>query len=186
MCADYCNNLGLTFNSKKSKILVFSKSKIDLNSLRQIRLGNSLIDYVSTILYLGVTITSDRGFGFSAANDICTFYRASNSILNVLMKPDEVVLMHLLETNCIPILSYACSIKSFSARDMSECNIAMNNAIRKIFTFNRWESIRSLREAFGLGSVYDIFAEARKIFLKNLVHHHNSILRTIKNNMSVE
>ena len=186
MCADYCNNLGLTFNSKKSKILVFSKSKVDLSTIRPIRLGNRIIDYVSSIRYLGVTITSDRGFGYSASDDLRTFYRASNSILNVLLKPDKDVLMHLLTTNCVPILSYACSIKSFSARDMSDCNTAMNNAIRKIFTFKRWESIRSLREAFGLKSIYEIFSEARKKFLDNLVRHPNSILRILSNNLSLD
>ena len=32
--AKFCTNLGLSFNPKKSKVMVFSKSKIDLNSLR--------------------------------------------------------------------------------------------------------------------------------------------------------
>ena len=184
MSAKYCTNLGLTFNAKKSKVMVFSKSKVDFSSLRPIRLGSSSIEYVSSIRYLGVSISSDRGFGYSATNDIRTFYRASNSILNVLRKPEADVLMHLLATNCIPILTYACEIKNFSARDMCDCNTAINDAIRKIFTFKRWESVRSLREAFGQKSIYELFAEARKKFLDTLANHPNSILRSLCNNLS--
>ena len=44
MSAVYCTNLGLTFNAKKSKVMVFSKSKVDLSSLRPIRLDSSSIE----------------------------------------------------------------------------------------------------------------------------------------------
>ena len=186
MCGEYCEQLGLKFNPKKSRILVFSKSRVDLTSFKPIYLDGDKIEYATTVKYLGVTIVSDHGFCFSAKEDIHSFYCASNSILNVLRKPDEDVLMHLLMTNCIPILSYACSVKNFSASDMRECNTAMNNAIRKVFTFHRWESIRTLREGFGLKSVYEIFADANKTFLKNLIYHHNSVLHTICNHLSVE
>ena len=167
MCQNYCDNLGLAFNSKKSKVMVFSNSKVDLNALRKIRLGQSTIDYVESIRYLGVTLTSNHGLGYSAANDIRTFYRASNSILNVLKKPEENILMKLLATNCVPILNYACCVKSFSAHEMSNCNTALNDAVRKVFTFQRWESVRYLRDSFGIKSIYDTFAEARKKFLGN-------------------
>ena len=179
MCGDYCSKLGLVFNPKKSKVSVFSKSRVDLSTIKPISLAGSPIEYATSVRYLGVTIVSNRGFSVSAKDDISTFYRASNSILNVLRKPDEDVLMHLLITNCLPILSYACSVKSYSASDMRDCNVALNNAIRKVFTFNRWESIRSLREGFGLKSIYEIFAISRRYFLENLVNHHNCILRVI-------
>ena len=139
--AAYCNKLGLLFNQKNSKIIVFSKRKIDLSALKPIILNQSAIDYVSLIKYLGVTIVSDCGFTFSATNDIQTFYCAANLILMSLNKPNEKVLMQLLNTNCIPIITYACDVKSYSAQDMRDCNTAVNNANRKIFTFQCWESV---------------------------------------------
>ena len=41
-----------------------------------------------------------------------------------------------------------CDVKSYSAQDMRDCNTAVNNGIRKIFTFQRWESVRALRDGF--------------------------------------
>ena len=161
LCSEYCNSIALTFNPRKSKILVFLKSRVDLNNLAPITLNNSAIEYTDTIKYLGVSIISAKGFCFSAANDLRTFYRAANSLLSVLRKPSEEVLMHFLYTNCVPIITYACNVKEFSAKDVRDINTAINHAIRKIFSFNRWEGVRALREGCGMKSIYDIFADAK-------------------------
>ena len=132
--------------------------------------------------YLGTTIISENGFNFSACNDLRKFYRSTNSLLTVLHRPSEQVLMQLLYVNCLPIISYASEIKLYSAREMRDCNTAINDAIRKIFTFNRWESVRLLRESFGYKSIYQIFDEAKSRFSKSLESHHNQTLRLIYTN----
>ena len=43
MCGDYCSKLGLVFNPKKSKVLVFSKSRVDLSTIKPISLAGSPI-----------------------------------------------------------------------------------------------------------------------------------------------
>ena len=177
-CESYCREYCLSFNPLKSKILVFSKKTLDLTSLKPVTINGKPIDYIESIKYLGVLITSSKGFAFSATNDLRNFYRSSNSILNALHKPSEPVLMHLLYTNCVPTLTFACSVKVFSAKEMQDCTTALNNAIRRIFTFHRWESVRSLREAFDYKSVTDIFSEMSRKFLLSLPTHSNSIIRT--------
>lgn len=180
--AEYCNSIGLAFNPKKSRILVFSKRKIDLGSLKPVFLNNCVVEYVTSIKYLGVTIVSSNGLKFSASGDIRSFYRAANSILTALNKPSEEVLMQLLYTNCVPILTYACESKVFSAADMRDSNTAINNAIRKIFSFNRWESVRFLRENLEKKSIYEIFHNAKSKFQRSLALHRNSIIRCLGSN----
>ena len=85
--------------------------------------------------------------------------------------------MHLLYTNYVPILTYACGIKEYPSREMKNCNTALNNGIRKIFSYNRWESIRALREFFSYKSLIELFAESRKKFLTLLPMHHNHSIR---------
>ena len=177
LCSDYCNSMGITFNPLKSKILVFSKSKINHNDFQSIALDNSNIEYCDSVKYLGVSIVTEKSLCFSAANDLRKFYRATNSLLSVIQRPSEEVCMHLLYTNCIPVLTYACNVKEFSAKEMRDINTAINNAIRKIFSFNRWESVRALREGCGYKSIYDIFANARQKFNDSLISHSNPILR---------
>ena len=87
--------------------------------------------------------------------------------------------MQLLYTNCVPILTYGCAVKEFSAKEMTNCTVALNDAIRKIVSFKRWESVRSLRESFGYKSLYDIFAISSKKFRESLHSHRNCTLKTL-------
>ena len=128
------------------------------------------------IKYPGTIICVKGFFSFSASKELCNFDRSSNAILNVLNDPNQNVLMHLLSTNCVPTLTYACGVKSLSSKD----------AIRKIFSFNRWESVRDLRTYFGYKSLTEIFAIAGKKFLDSLPHHSNSLIRQIHAYVSPE
>ena len=178
--SDYCSEYGLAFNPSKSKILVFSKSKVDFSNYCPIYLAGMPIKYAQSVKYLGTTIVSNLGLTYSCTEDLRNFYRASNAILNTLKKPKEEVLMHLLYTNCVPILTYACSAKIYSSKEMRDCNTALNDAIRKIFGFHRWESVRHLREGLGYKSLYDIFAIATRKFAISSSTHHNSIVRRMQ------
>ena len=88
----------------------------------------------------------------------------------------EHVLVNLLYSNCVPILTYACDVKEFSARDMSDCNLAINNALRKVFGFSTWQSIRVLCELFNFKSIYKIFKTAQDRFLTQSKSHPNPII----------
>ena len=183
-CADYCERFCLNFNPKKSKVMVFSKSKIETGKYYGIYMNGQCIEYVTSIKYLGVTICSNPSFSFSASKDIANFYCSSNAILNALHKPDDCVLMHLLYTNCVPVLTYACGVKKFSSREMQDCNTALNNAIRRIFTYNRWESVRELRESLGYKSLTEIFNTTASNFFNSLSNHSNSFIREFHSHVS--
>ena len=103
--------------------------------------------------YLGATIVRGKQFAFTARPDLSSFFRATNAVLNVLRGAHEHTLIKLRYSNCVPILTYACAVKEYSATDMSDCNTAMNNVFRKIFGFSDWRSIRILRGIFGVKSL---------------------------------
>ena len=179
LCTNFFRELGLEFNSKKCKVVVFHKRHLDTSIYQPIYINSSKIDYVDTTTYLGMKIVSNRGFTFSAEDDLMSFYRAFNAILSTRGKPSDEILMQLMYTNCVSILTYGNGVKEFSSRQMTDCNTAVNNAIRRIFTFHRWESTRSLREGLGYKSLTELFAEAKANFLSSLSHHRNPILRTL-------
>ena len=137
------------------------------------------LDNVSEWKYLGTTLAAGKSFSFTARPDISSFLRATNSVLNVLNDAHEHTLLTLLYTNCLPILTYACAVKQYSASDMSDCNLAMNNAFRKIFGFRDWRSIRDLRKMFNFSSIYEIFIVAQDRFFESCCTHHNPIINFI-------
>ena len=97
--------------------------------------------------------------------------------MNVLSGAHEHTLLLLLYTNCVPILTYACAVKQYSAADMSDCNAIINNAFRKVFGFNEWQSVHVLREVFGFKSISEIFKTAENRFLSSCRVHVNPIIR---------
>ena len=185
-CAEYCNKFGLSFNAKKSKILIFSKKAQDKENHKPIYLNGDKVDYVDSVTYLGTTIVSEKGLSFSSSKDLLSFYRASNAILRATNRPSEDVLLHLLYSNCIPILTYACAVKDYPARQMQDCNTAVNDALRLIFGYNRWESVRQLRESFGYKSLTELFALHKKKFGNSLLNNRNSVISHIARNITFE
>ena len=56
-------------------------------------------------------------------------------------------------SHCVPSFPYASTMKDYSGRQMTKCTVALYDEIKKIFTFQRWESVRNLRECFGYSSL---------------------------------
>ena len=175
LCSEFCRQYCLSFNAKKSKVMIFGKIPLTL--------CGSGIDYVDEWKYLGVTIKNGRSLGFSARPDIASFFRACNAVIHSLPGAHEHTLVTLLYSNCVPILTYACAVKEYSSSDMSNCNTAVNNALRKVFGFSRWESIRILREMFGMKSLYDIFMVTQEKFLRTCRSHNNQIVTHIASHL---
>ena len=177
LCHEYCKKYCLDFDSKKSKIMIFGKSYNE--TIVPLRLSDEPIEFVSEWKYLGTTLVSGKRFSFSARPDISSFFRATNAVINVLKGAHEHTLLTLLHSNCVPILTYACAVKHYSSSDMSDCNVAMNNAFRKIFGFTDWRSIRTLRAIFGFKSLDDTFKVAQDRFLASCRSHQNPIVSFI-------
>ena len=124
LCSDFCQINCLSFNAKKSKVMIFGKTSTD--SVVPLVLGGSTIDYVDEWKYLGTTIKSGRSLGFNARPDIASFFRACNSVIHSLPGAHEHTLVMLLYSNCVLILTYTCAVKEYSASHISNCNTAIN------------------------------------------------------------
>ena len=183
ICVSYCKDFCLDFNVKKSKVMVVDKSAVNYDEIVPLRLNNSNLEFTNEYKYLGVIVSSGKGLNFPANQTIRSFHRAANSILHSRVKPDQRVLLRLLYSNCIPIISYACSVKEYSSADMYRCHVAVNNAIRKIFSFAMWQSIRHVRIENGYKSIYELFAAAQQKFLTNAVNSSNVIVASLASNV---
>ena len=179
ICVKYCLKFCLKFNFSKTKVIVFGKLGKSLSSLAKISFQGESIEYVETCKYLGFYIVSHTHFKFSINEDLRGFFGSVNSILSCLQKPKENVLIQLLYSNCVPKLTYGAAIKDLSASEKNKYNVAVNNAVRRIFGFRYWQSIRQIREVYGYNSIEILFAKAKKRFLDPLYCHSNSVLRLL-------
>ena len=142
-------------------------------------LNNQPLDFVNQYKYLGVDLCAGKVLSFSPTTTIRSFHRAANAILYSRVKPSNDVLMKLLYSNCVSIITYASAVREFNAADMYRCHVAVNNAIRKVFSFAVWQSIRTLRTSLGYKSIYEIFSSAKATFLANAPSSSNSIVSNL-------
>ena len=87
--------------------------------------------------------------------------------------------MKLLYSICVPNITYACDVVDYGNNDMQSLHVAVNDAIRKIVGYNRWESVKAIRESYGYLSVTEIFAKRKSTFEGQLSLIGNSLLSSL-------
>ena len=155
----------------------FGKIASSPEDIAPLELNGVALELVSSYRFLGFNILSGVCFRFSATECLRGFFGAVNSVLTVLTRPNEDVLMRLLYSNCVPKLTYGAAVKDLSAADKHSYSVALNNAIRRIFGFRYYQSIRQLREVYQFDSIEMLFAKARKRFYQSIANHSNELLR---------
>ena len=153
-------------------------------------LNGQLLDFVTEWKYLGTTIAAGKTVTFSSQPELASFYRSFNSLFSSMQKPNELVLMNLLYSNCVPNLTYNAEVKDVSAitrptKELQELNTALNNAIRRIFSYNRWESVRHLRQQLSFPNVTEIFRNRRRKFLTKCTKLDNDAVRFVITNCDI-
>ena len=175
VCSESC----LSFNAKKSKALLFGNGKIAIDGIEPLVLNNESIEFVNRWKYLGCTVVSTPKFAFSNDSELSAFYCSVNSILRSLRKPNELVMMKLLYSNCVPNLTYCAEVKGLICS-----SVALNDCIRCIFSYQRWESTRYLRQQLHLPNIVEIFSLRHKRFSERNREHANAVVRDLTINCS--
>ena len=131
-------------NSKKTKNLAFGR-KTDLPPLM---LDGKCIDWVESWTYLGVKLQAYKEFNCDIDEKVRSFYRCANAILRIDGRSDELVMLQLLESQCISILTYAVEVIHVANRDQRRrLRVAYNSIYRRIFGYRDWESVTDLQHA---------------------------------------
>ena len=122
------------------------------------------LSHVNEVKYLGVTIVAGKVFSTASIKPLIRFRSSANTILNVSRRSSEPLLMKLAYSICVPSLTYASEVLTYSSRQIQSFTVALNDCIRRIFGYNRWESVRHLRLSMGYPSIVDIFASRKRKF----------------------
>ena len=128
---EYCAEWDICLNAKKSKNLYFGKWT---ENLHDITLNGKTIDWVNEWTYLGVTLKSAKSFDCSIKEKVKKFDQCAYSIFRLDGKSNDTVMLHLVETHCVPILTYGIEVIQMSNRDeQRQLRVAYNSLFQKIF-----------------------------------------------------
>jgi len=73
------------------------------------------------------------------------FNAAANAVCGHVKFASHMSVLFLLETFCLLLLSYCCEVLVYSKQQISQLNVCWNNAYRKAFKCNLWESVKELQ-----------------------------------------
>ena len=143
----YCLDWDVKLNPKKTKNMCFGKGKIPPH---RVNLNGIPIEWVNKWTYLGVTLVHGSRFGCCIDATISKFYRAANAILRVEGRSDDIVMLGLLESHCVPILTYGIEVVHVTDRKQkNKFRVAYNSIFRKLFNFSWRESVTDLQHELG-------------------------------------
>ena len=142
-CSQYCDEWDICLNAKKSRVLFFGKSA---PICHEIKLGNKSVPWAKEWTYLGIQLKSGKQFGCTVTERVRKFYRCANSILRIEGRSNDMVMLRLLESHCVPVLTYGIEVVEVSDRDERRAlRVAYNSIFRKIFGYRYSESVTALQ-----------------------------------------
>lgn len=164
ICAVTIVILELKFNSSKCFCICFGpRYKIKVSPMK---LGNDDIVWSDSIKYLGVTLRT--GLKLCLDLDVVKrkFYASCNSILCSSINQSELLRLQLLESYCLPILTYCVAVWDLTKKQIADLNACWNMVYRKLFGFHKWESVRRCIDGVGRMDFEHIYLWLRLKFLK--------------------
>ena len=156
---EYCIEWDICLNARKSKLMYFGKR---CNNLFSPSINGANIDWSDSCTYLGVCLTTSLRFKCSFSDRIGKFYKAANAIFRVDGRSDDLTMLCLVETHCVPILTYGIEVAELDRNERSKVRAAYNSLFRRIFGYRNYESVTDLQLQLARPT-WEMLCESRKI-----------------------
>ena len=176
ICAAAVHHLDIAFNVKKSMVV-----RIDhacKHACVNVTLNGLAIPFVDKARYLGVFIKTGRQFRVSVSESINKFFKATNGILSKCKgRINEVVILHLFNSYCKPLLCYAIESVNMLRSDYRRLFHAWNSIYWKLFQVSDNNFLNDIIRFTGYIPI-SLEMDIRKYaFLFNIQFSDNNILR---------
>ena len=166
VCTAYCDQWDICLNPKKSKNLYFGKK---CEFLCDLKLDGKKIEWVDEWKYLGVTLKRGKVFNCSVSERIKKFFRCSNAIFRIEGRSNKKVMLRLVETHCVPLLTYAIEIVHVTDQnERRQLRVAYNSLFRKIFDYRWRESVTALQHSLGRPTWEELLQKRENCFKDRL------------------
>ena len=90
---------------------------------------------------------------------------------------EEITKLYLLESNCLPILTYAIPALGLNDNQLREMNVAWNSIYRTIFGFRVWESVTEFIAGLGKLNFKHIWLKLYLNFIISNINSNNEAFR---------
>jgi hypothetical protein len=176
-CGSEGSLLGMSFNANKSHCLVIGpKCNMEFATMS---INGLPLAWAEKISYLGIAITTGKHFNVDLACQRRSFFSAVNGILSKSHLASDMVKLYLCESHCLPIIMYSLEALSLPNAQLCDINSWWNSVYRKIFHYNKWESVRELIFMLERLDFITLHCLRKARFIISLLCTSNSVLRYI-------
>ena len=176
-CGCVGDELGMKFNCKKSACMIIGPNKC--SPISPMILNGLQIQWVDKIKYLGIILTSSKRFTVDHKETRRKFFVSVNTIFSKCKFTSDIVKLELLESQCLPILLYSIESLNLNNVQIKEINSWWNSVYRKIFGYNKWESVKETICLLGRLDVLHIVIMRRLKFIKRILQSDNSVMHDL-------
>ena len=168
MCERELQWLDLCINVKKSCCMRIGP-RHDIICCNIVTSSGLALPWVDEIRYLGVFIISSRRFKCSLSYSKRSFYRSVNAILGkVLSTATTDVILHLINSKCVPILLYGLEVCPLSKADLQSLDFCVNRLLMKLFNTNNLSLVTECRQYFSFALPSELLDKRTIKFLRKL------------------
>ena len=107
------------------------------------------------------------------------FNAACDSIFAYTDELNEMTLLSMQEAYSLSVLMYAAPALHLSVKQTSELNVCWNMVFRRIFRYNKWESVRAVIDGCGRLDVKHLIIVRRIQFYRHIFYMNDSVLHNL-------
>jgi len=175
ICETEAHYLDMKFNVAKSMILRVGYSyAIDCAKLA---IDGCELQFVGKLKYLGVYLLCGKKLRLSLHEYKAKFFRALNGILyRVKGFSNDIVIMHLIQSYCKPLLLYACECFNMTCSEISQLCKAWRCVYWKVFKVSTDEPIELIQVNTGLCALDTELSHRKSSFVHKMSCSTNSVM----------
>jgi hypothetical protein len=183
-CHDYGMEFDITYNPLKSVCMVF-KPKGYMLYCPVVKLGGEPIEYVNSVKYLGVLLSSGSADTDDMKRQIRSLYARGNMLIRKFNMCSEDVKLHLFKTYCTGF--YCAHLWSnYTQQTFNKVKVAYNNAFRFLLKYDRQCSARSMLVMNNVPYFDSIIRKSIYDFRSRVNESGNALVITLRNNFTVQ
>ena len=179
ICSEYGIKWDIRFNPVKSQLMTFGGNN-PVNTV--VSLGDKVVQWVSKVKYLGMYLIGGNGKEMKIDFNVAKrkYYGCFNTIKSsVGSQANEIMVLHLVKTYCLPRLLYGCEMWPLASVNMHELDVVWNNGFRHIFNCFWRESVKPLQYYCNSLPLSYMVEERQLLFCRKLFYSNNRILRAL-------
>ena len=157
------------------------RPKMTKNDAKKLSVTDGRTDGPTDRVGYRVACTRLKMFNCSVKEKVRKFYRSTNAILRIDRYSNDMVMLSLSETHCVPILTYDIEmIHVQNADERRQMRVAYNSIFRKLFGYRWSQSVTQLQSFLGRPT-WEQLVEKRKcgFYQRILNGQQNSLARAL-------